>query len=75
VRAREREQGVCSGKKEYLGEERSSAERVIAMFLEENLRYKEQTMAENLYEEVEIEDMVLDEETQIYSWSCPCGDR
>jgi diphthamide biosynthesis protein 3 len=32
-------------------------------------------MADNIYEEVEIEDMVLDKETQIYSWSCPCGDR
>jgi len=29
----------------------------------------------NVYEEVEIEDMIYDEKTQVYSYSCPCGDR
>ena len=29
----------------------------------------------SIYEEVEIEDMLYDKETQIYSYPCPCGDR
>ena len=29
----------------------------------------------DVYEEVEIEDMKFDEETQIYSYPCPCGDK
>lgn len=28
-----------------------------------------------LYEEIEIEDMTFDSETQMYSYPCPCGDR
>jgi len=28
-----------------------------------------------LYEEIEIEDMTFDAETQTYSYPCPCGDR
>lgn len=28
-----------------------------------------------VYEEVEIEDMDFDEETRVYSYPCPCGDR
>ena len=28
-----------------------------------------------LYEEIEIEDMTFDAETQMYSYPCPCGDR
>jgi diphthamide biosynthesis protein 3 len=28
-----------------------------------------------VYEEVEIEDMKYDEEKQIYTYPCPCGDR
>lgn len=28
-----------------------------------------------VYEEVEIEDMEFDEETRVYSYPCPCGDR
>lgn len=29
----------------------------------------------SIYEEVEIEDMQYDAETQIYSYPCPCGDK
>ena len=28
-----------------------------------------------IYEEVEIEDMIYDEENEIYSYPCPCGDK
>jgi hypothetical protein len=28
-----------------------------------------------IYEEVEIEDMVFNSETQTFSYPCPCGDR
>lgn len=29
----------------------------------------------DVYEEVEIEDMKYDEETQTYTYPCPCGDK
>lgn len=29
----------------------------------------------SVYEEVEIEDMIYDENTLTYSYPCPCGDR
>ncbi|KAJ1942677.1 Diphthamide biosynthesis protein 3 [Kickxella alabastrina] len=29
----------------------------------------------SFYDEVEIEDMEFDEETQVYHYPCPCGDR
>ena len=29
----------------------------------------------NIYEEIEIEDMIFDEITQIYYYPCPCGDK
>lgn len=29
----------------------------------------------SIYEEVEIEDMQFDSETQIYYYPCPCGDK
>lgn len=29
----------------------------------------------SIYEEVEIEDMTFDAESQIYSYPCPCGDK
>lgn len=29
----------------------------------------------SIYEEVEIEDMTFDAETQVYSYPCPCGDK
>ena len=29
----------------------------------------------SIYEEIEIEDMVFDEETEIYYYPCPCGDK
>jgi hypothetical protein len=29
----------------------------------------------SIYEEVEIEDMTFDSETQIYYYPCPCGDK
>jgi len=32
-------------------------------------------MAENIYDEVEIEDMEYDPTLQIYHYPCPCGDR
>ena len=32
-------------------------------------------MSSSIYEEVEIEDMIYIEETQLYSFPCPCGDR
>lgn len=28
-----------------------------------------------LYDEIEFEDMTYDEETMVYSYPCPCGDR
>ncbi len=28
-----------------------------------------------IYEEIEIEDMVFDESTGIYTYPCPCGDK
>lgn len=32
-------------------------------------------MAENFYDEIEIEDMTYDGTLQIYHYPCPCGDR
>ena len=32
-------------------------------------------MAENIYDEVEIEDFTWDATLQIYHYPCPCGDR
>ncbi len=32
-------------------------------------------MAENIYDEIEIEDMTYDSALQIYHYPCPCGDR
>lgn len=32
-------------------------------------------MAENIYDEIEIEDMVYDPVLEIYHYPCPCGDR
>ncbi len=32
-------------------------------------------MAENFYDEIEIEDMTYDSTLQIYHYPCPCGDR
>ncbi|KAK3684494.1 Diphthamide biosynthesis protein 3 [Vermiconidia calcicola] len=32
-------------------------------------------MAENIYDEIEIEDMTYDSTLQIYHYPCPCGDR
>ena len=32
-------------------------------------------MAENIYDEIEIEDMTFDPNVQIYTYPCPCGDR
>ncbi|KTW26020.1 diphthamide biosynthesis protein 3 [Pneumocystis carinii B80] len=29
----------------------------------------------NIYDEIEIEDFVFDEELEIYHYPCPCGDR
>ena len=33
------------------------------------------SMAENIYDEIEIEDMTFDSDLQIYHFPCPCGDR
>ena len=30
---------------------------------------------ENIYDEIEIEDMTFDSALQIYHYPCPCGDR
>lgn len=30
---------------------------------------------DNIYDEVEIEDMDFDEETQLFQYPCPCGDK
>jgi diphthamide biosynthesis protein 3 len=30
---------------------------------------------ENIYDEIEIEDMIYDETLQTYHYPCPCGDR
>jgi diphthamide biosynthesis protein 3 len=32
-------------------------------------------MAENIYDEIEIEDMTYDVALEIYHYPCPCGDR
>ncbi|KAK5175123.1 Diphthamide biosynthesis protein 3 [Saxophila tyrrhenica] len=32
-------------------------------------------MAENIYDEIEIEDMTFDSTLQLYHYPCPCGDR
>ncbi|TVY39591.1 Diphthamide biosynthesis protein [Lachnellula occidentalis] len=32
-------------------------------------------MAENIYDEIEIEDMTYDPTLEIYHYPCPCGDR
>jgi len=32
-------------------------------------------MAENIYDEIEIEDMTYDSTLEIYHYPCPCGDR
>ncbi|KAF2479169.1 hypothetical protein BDY17DRAFT_257476 [Neohortaea acidophila] len=32
-------------------------------------------MADNIYDEIEIEDMTYDSTLQIYHYPCPCGDR
>jgi diphthamide biosynthesis protein 3 len=32
-------------------------------------------MTENIYDEIEIEDMTYDTTLQIYHYPCPCGDR
>nr|POE90685.1 diphthamide biosynthesis protein 3 [Quercus suber] len=32
-------------------------------------------MADNIYDEIEIEDMTFDSTLQIYHYPCPCGDR
>lgn len=29
----------------------------------------------NIYDEIEIEDMDFDEETGIFTFPCPCGDK
>jgi diphthamide biosynthesis protein 3 len=29
----------------------------------------------SVYEEVEIEDMIFDKETEMYHYPCPCGDK
>ena len=29
----------------------------------------------NVYDEIEIEDMVFDKDTEIYTYPCPCGDK
>ena len=29
----------------------------------------------NVYEEVEIEDMIYDSSSQEYTYPCPCGDK
>lgn len=36
---------------------------------------KSAKMAENIYDEIEIEDMTYDPALQIYHYPCPCGDR
>lgn len=32
-------------------------------------------MAENIYDEIEVEDMTYDATREIYHYPCPCGDR
>lgn len=32
-------------------------------------------MENNIYDEIEIEDMTFDSTLQIYHYPCPCGDR
>lgn len=39
------------------------------------LPYPAAKMAENIYDEIEIEDMTYDPVLEIYHYPCPCGDR
>ncbi|PWW73874.1 diphthamide biosynthesis protein [Tuber magnatum] len=32
-------------------------------------------MTDPIYDEIEIEDMTFDEERNLYTYPCPCGDR
>jgi len=32
-------------------------------------------MADNIYDEIEIEDMTYDSQLEIYHYPCPCGDK
>ena len=32
-------------------------------------------MAANIYDNIEIEDMTFDEDRQVFTYPCPCGDR
>jgi diphthamide biosynthesis protein 3 len=50
---------------------------VTLSFRNRSLFYGQATvnMAENIYDEVEIEDMEYDPTLQIYHYPCPCGDR
>ncbi|GAB7344567.1 hypothetical protein MBLNU457_3066t1 [Dothideomycetes sp. NU457] len=32
-------------------------------------------MADNIYDEIEIEDMTYDPTLQLYTYPCPCGDK
>jgi diphthamide biosynthesis protein 3 len=41
----------------------------------ESRRLFEMAQDLNIYDEVEIEDMVFDKTLQIYHYPCPCGDR
>ena len=29
----------------------------------------------SIYDEIEIEDMIYDKETELYTYPCPCGDK
>jgi diphthamide biosynthesis protein 3 len=40
-----------------------------------DMKAKEVIMPENIYDEIEIEDMTYDPTLQIYHYPCPCGDR
>jgi diphthamide biosynthesis protein 3 len=50
---------------------------VTLSFYHHSRFYKEiaANMAENIYDEVEIEDMTYDPTLEIYHYPCPCGDR
>lgn len=37
--------------------------------------FRSTKMAENIYDEIEIEDMTYDPTLEIYHYPCPCGDR
>ena len=63
-----------------MGKLQSSDSNCFIFFITLARHYKQfrcplSSMAENIYDEIEIEDMTYDPTLQIYHYPCPCGDR